>query len=1772
MSKSKDKEKKDPVEVARADEGVMVSKVVNDKVVGKNKSDTVVKDEVVGKAEANAVVQEIAGQVDEGVKVDKAGNAVKYADGKGTLTETETLVERKSTEKLATSSTVEKSPSVTDVGLELQQRRHLKEKLEKLLESFAKEDTVERSSCPSEASLEVAKQMIDHVVIVKPNHIEKVGRPEANTVNFDIEKEEQELIESDLEEAVHHSQVTYLECLRDAIDDAEFEKSLADKCVQSAPASWEKDAVEITKNEVKRKSTNGSWKRAVEAAARKNARKSSASAQAAEIPKYDISKDTWFTGAANIETRELSDIEVWWERHCNDSKSPFYGRGYGLTIEQAMASRSLLASRASTTSKRLSGSEARKLRRESQLVEGEDEFLAFKVSSEGNVNCAVVSEREFEAAIDSGTTISLKNEEFVEQLTEFDPEWKVKIMGFNGSVTSSEGKGTLVGYATSQDGRKVPIYIPGINVVRGAPNTLLSVSCLVKLGFEFHFTKKKSWIITPSLDVINLEQRGGLYWLRYKQLVEPQETNTAAKAQKEENALGAEESVLESDIVNCYFVEESSSELNAQPKVEDTRKLTTEVSAAAESEVDKSAEQLVLLETCKCVECEWCNAAVKEKVKTISSDLLHRRFMHMSHTTLRQMVKNKSLDFVLTDFKEHECDICKANKVTKGTVPDSREEDKADEMKPFSHVTSDVKGKMLPDFFGNQYLVTFTCELTRWTNVYFCKNKSQVKDKFKEYLLWVERQGNKVKVLTTDGGGEYTANENAQILSEFQKICADKLNNIEHRMTSPNTAAQNGISERLNRTLITAAKSILHDAALSREFWTLAVRHVVWMKNRVWHSKLRLPGGVGISPFQAVYGRPPRVSMIRVFGCDSWALDLTLPKGSLQPKGKKMIYVGQSAQRKGWLLFDPRTRKLRTTFHCNFDETLEGRRCALRDFNLRPRKAGEGATRDEERLALLEGELYEEEDKIDIVEDVDADFHEAVNKDKAPNLSPVNTTGQSENSKKMGKVVPQSESDSESESDGEADEDKTTVEIKAQKQTIAKESGMQVPKRRAAIGTPQKLSEDESEFLSYAFKNNLPVQLQDKNPKKPDTKSRHRYEKYKKARTLREITNLGGSWDDIVWDYERGYIDFNLIAGFSDLQEFENQKLAQGIAVSSAATINSSFNVTTNGVCGELTVHESLQQDYAALAWEHIQTLSHRTQRYLQRALGKQTLVEFAHCCASRIVIPEPLTVAEAMASEHKDEWLAAMDEEIANLSKFGCFEAVPRSEALKHGRLVKSKWVFKVKFNADGTVQRFRARLVGKGFTQVPGSDFYETYSPVFSYTSLRTIMAIAAEKDLQIDQWDLKNGFLQQDIDVDHMYIEPPAGYSKVLPDGRPAALHCLKSLYGLRQSSRLLHERLSKFLLSIGFKQLISDKCVYTRGEGDNQAIVCCWVDDIILASPKANDKMRTDFDAALRSVFEMSPWTSGEAGWLLNIKITRNWESGTLHISQPAAIEKLALQFKLTGVEKRAPWVPMDPQLKLSKPAPDKIIPASVFDYQSAVGGLLYLSLTARPDIAQSVGVLSRFMSCPAIEHIEAAKQVIRYAYATKEYGITFTRGKSEAPHVYMRGEYGEAVKFEGQDLVTYADADLAGDINTRKSTTGYAILMSGGLICWMSKLQSTIALSTSEAETNSTCDVMKQLIHTRLFLQELGMQQEGPSVVYEDNAAAVAIVQSPEQSKKAKHFQIKVAFLTDQFKRGVFEYKKCSTKDQLADVFTKPLPRDLFIKFRSWMGVLLPKDD
>ena len=168
-----------------------------------------------------------------------------------------------------------------------------------------------------------------------------------------------------------------------------------------------------------------------------------------------------------------------------------------------------------------------------------------------------------------------------------------------------------------------------------------------------------------------------------------------------------------------------------------------------------------------------------------------------------------------------------------------------------------------------------------------------------------------------------------------------------------------------------------------------------------------------------------------------------------------------------------------------------------------------------------------------------------------------------------------------------------------------------------------------------------------------------------------------------------------------------------------------------------------------------------------------------------------------------------------------------------------------------------------------------------------------------------------------------------------------------------------------------------CVFVKGSGNSLVIACTWVDDIILASPRGDSVTREEFDKCLRMEFEVSPWTSGEAGWILNMNVKRDWERGLLHLSQPGAIEKLAIRFGMTEQGDRSASIPMSPLIKLIKPPDDEVVPATVFDFQGAVGSLLYLSMTARPDIALSVSVLSRFMSCPGEEHVKAAKQVIRH---------------------------------------------------------------------------------------------------------------------------------------------------------------------------------------------------
>ena len=167
--------------------------------------------------------------------------------------------------------------------------------------------------------------------------------------------------------------------------------------------------------------------------------------------------------------------------------------------------------------------------------------------------------------------------------------------------------------------------------------------------------------------------------------------------------------------------------------------------------------------------------------------------------------------------------------------------------------------------WGNRYFATFSCKRTRWIAVYFMKKKSQTKDKFKEFLSWTRRHRFEVKSLRTDGGGEYTSGEDARVLSDFETICA--ANKIAHTKTSANTPEQNGLAERVNRTLAEKARCMLRAQALSPRLWSSAVLNAAAIHNRIPHSALS-----GLSPHHLVFDKPPILSRYRTFGCDMWKM------------------------------------------------------------------------------------------------------------------------------------------------------------------------------------------------------------------------------------------------------------------------------------------------------------------------------------------------------------------------------------------------------------------------------------------------------------------------------------------------------------------------------------------------------------------------------------------------------------------------------------------------------------------------------------------------------------------------------------------------------------------------------------------------------------------------------------------------------------------------------------------------------------------------------------
>lgn len=518
----------------------------------------------------------------------------------------------------------------------------------------------------------------------------------------------------------------------------------------------------------------------------------------------------------------------------------------------------------------------------------------------------------------------------------------------------------------------------------------------------------------------------------------------------------------------------------------------------------------------------------------------------------------------------------------------------------------------------------------------------------------------------------------------------------------------------------------------------------------------------------------------------------------------------------------------------------------------------------------------------------------------------------------------------------------------------------------------------------------------------------------------------------------------------------------------------------------------------------------------------------FGGLCYTEMDSGTGLTLKQALKGPERDQWLQAVQEELECFEQSGAWEVVNVPD---NSTIVQCKWVLKKKVESSGKV-RYRARLVAKGFTQQPGVDYAETFSPVVRYSSLRLLFAISVKLELDITHLDVCTAFLNGDLN-ENIYMQMPEGFK--CPDS-DKVLKLKKAIYGLKQSSRMWYNKVDMCLTKNGYSKSKYEPCLYTKKDGRSMTIIALYVDDFFVFSNNSDET--NNLKCILESQFKIKDL--GQIRQCLGMSVHYDKCNKILTLDQCDYIQQLLQKFNM--VDCKAIDTPMECGLKLTKDLNcDKNLP-----YQQLIGCLIYLAILTRPDITFPVVYLSQFNNCYNKEHWAHAKRILRYLKGTKDY----------------------CIKYSGTDdnkILGYVDADWGSDITDRRSYTGYCFTLSSGLISWGSKKQKNVTLSSTEAEYVGISECCKEAIYLRNLQSEIiGLMQ--CIVIFNDNQSAHKLLYNPVFHNRTKHIDIRFHFGRECIKNNVIKIEYLQTDLMPADILTKSLNSVKHYKFLELLGV------
>ena len=523
-------------------------------------------------------------------------------------------------------------------------------------------------------------------------------------------------------------------------------------------------------------------------------------------------------------------------------------------------------------------------------------------------------------------------------------------------------------------------------------------------------------------------------------------------------------------------------------------------------------------------------------------------------------------------------------------------------------------------------------------------------------------------------------------------------------------------------------------------------------------------------------------------------------------------------------------------------------------------------------------------------------------------------------------------------------------------------------------------------------------------------------------------------------------------------------------------------------------------------------------------------------------------TLQEALGGPDSEGFQEAMQAEIECLESMKAWDVVPRSEA-KGKNILGTTWVFKRKRYPDGTIRKLKARLCVRGDQQIEGVDFFETYAPVVQWSTVRLLLVMSLVLGLATKQVDYTLAFVHADID-DEVYVEMPYLFST-----EGYVLRLRKSLYGLRQAPLSFFKLLKSGLEARGFVQSKYEPCLFKSKD----CICLTYVDDCLFYSRSADiiDKYLESLKRPEPTSFQLN--VEDSVAGFLGIHMRHFEENGDrfIELTQTGLIERVLAAMGMEDC--KAVSTPAEAKKPLGKDDNGEAR-QEAWSYSSVVGMMMYLAANSRPDIAFAVHQCARFTHQPKRSHEKALKRIARYLAGTR------TKGMILQPKAELA-------------LDMYCDADFAGLWNAEdsddpicvRSRTGYVITLGEMPVLWVSKLQTEISLSTTEAEYIALSTGMRSLLPLRNLVKDvsdsLGVKRNeisSVSAVWEDNNACLKLVNDPypNMSPRTKSIAVKYHWFREKIVEGEIEAKRIDTALQKADIFTKGLAKDDFERKRK----------